>query len=116
MISRKFFGLVASIGFLVAIVCPAPAEEQSGRVRLIMVGDIMIANDQETGEIIARGDDPFAPFAEVLKNPDVAIGNLECVVAEHGEPVEKPYRYLADPKCLGLLKQHFTAFSLANNH
>jgi poly-gamma-glutamate capsule biosynthesis protein CapA/YwtB (metallophosphatase superfamily) len=116
MISRQFLGLVASIGFVVAIVRPAPAEEQSGRVRLIMVGDIMIANDQETGEIINRGVDPFTPFAEVLKNADVAIGNLECVVAEHGEPVEKPYRYLADPKCLPRLKQHFTAFSLANNH
>jgi poly-gamma-glutamate synthesis protein (capsule biosynthesis protein) len=116
MISRRFVALIASIGFLTAIACGAPAEEPSGRVRLIMVGDIMIANDQETGEIIARGDNPFAPFAEVLKNADVAIGNLECVVAEHGEPVEKPYRYLADPKCLALLKQHFTAFTLANNH
>jgi len=116
VISRRFVALVATAGFLATITYAVPAEGQSGRVRLIMVGDIMIANDQETGQIINRGNDPFVPFAEVLKNADVAIGNLECVVAEHGEPVEKPYRYLADPKCLALLKQHFTAFSLANNH
>jgi hypothetical protein len=85
-------------------------------VTLIFVGDIMIADDQETGLLVAQGVDPFEPFAKLLKTPDVAIGNLECVVAEIGEPVKKPYRYRANPRCLPLLKQHFTGFTVANNH
>lgn len=87
-----------------------------GTITLIFVGDIMIANDQETGKLIEQGVDPFEPFAGLLNEPDIAIGNLECVVADQGEPVKKPYRYRASPHCLPLLKQHFTAFSVANNH
>src|SRR5262249_170911 len=35
---------------------------------------------------------------------------------EKGEPVKKPYNFRADPICLPLLKQHFTALTVANNH
>jgi poly-gamma-glutamate synthesis protein (capsule biosynthesis protein) len=81
-----------------------------------MVGDIMLADDQETGKLVARGENPFLPFADVLKAADVSIANLECVVAEHGEKVEKPYNYLESSACLPLLKRYFTGFSVANNH
>ena len=83
---------------------------------MIFVGDIMIADDQETGRLVEDGVDPFEPFAKILKSADIAIGNLECVVANIGEPVKKPYCYRANPRCLPLLKQHFTGFTVANNH
>ena len=83
---------------------------------MIFVGDIMVAHDEETGKLIERGVDPFEPCADLLKNADVTIGNLECVVAEKGERVKKPYNFRADPRCIPLLKKHFTAFSVANNH
>jgi poly-gamma-glutamate synthesis protein (capsule biosynthesis protein) len=96
---------------------PALANENaSGTINLIFVGDIMVAHDEETGKLIEQGVDPFEPFASLLKAADISVGNLECVVAEKGEPVKKPYRYRADPRCLPLLKQHFTAFTVANNH
>jgi poly-gamma-glutamate synthesis protein (capsule biosynthesis protein) len=76
----------------------------------------MVAHDEETCKLIERGIDPFTPFAKILRQADVAIGNLECVVAGKGEPVKKPYRFLAHPRCLPVLKQHFTAFTVANNH
>jgi poly-gamma-glutamate capsule biosynthesis protein CapA/YwtB (metallophosphatase superfamily) len=91
-------------------------DSDSGTVKLIFVGDIMVAHDEETGKLITQGVDPFQPFAALLKDADIAVGNLECVVAEKGERVRKPYNFLADPRCLPSLKQHFTAFTVANNH
>jgi poly-gamma-glutamate capsule biosynthesis protein CapA/YwtB (metallophosphatase superfamily) len=96
---------------------PAVAKDSTtGKVSMVFVGDIMIAHDEETGKLIERGVDPFEPCANLLKNADVTIGNLECVVAEKGEPVKKPYNFRADPRCIPLLKQHFTVFTVANNH
>lgn len=86
------------------------------RVSMVFVGDIMIAHDEETGKIIERGVDPFAPTACLLKCADVTIGNLECVVASKGEKVRKPYNFRADPTCIPLLKKHFDGLSVANNH
>ena len=86
------------------------------QVKLILVGDIMVAHDEETGKLIERGKDPFEPFAKLLKDADVSIGNLECVIAEKGVAVEKPFTFLAHPRCIPPLKRHFTAMSVANNH
>jgi poly-gamma-glutamate capsule biosynthesis protein CapA/YwtB (metallophosphatase superfamily) len=83
---------------------------------MIFVGDIMVAHDEEPGKLIARGVNPFAPCASLLKSADIAVGNLECVVAAKGERVKKPYNFRADPRCIPLLKQHFTVFTVANNH
>ena len=91
-------------------------DNTTDKVTMIFVGDIMVAHDEETGKLIERGVDPFEPCADLLKNADITIGNLECVVAEKGERVKKPYNFRADPRCIPLLKQHFTAFSVANNH
>lgn len=91
-------------------------DESRGQVQLIFVGDIMLAHDEETGKLIERGEDPFEPFAALLKEADIAVGNLECVVAEKGTPVPKPYQFRADPQCIPVLKKHFTAVTVANNH
>src|SRR5690349_15078111 len=117
MQSRRLLERVtlAVIGSLLASSALA-ADNSRSTVKLIMFGDVMFANDEETGKMVARGENPFQPFAEVLKGADVAIANLECVVAEHGEKVEKPYNFLASPTCLPLLKEHFAGFSVANNH
>ena len=83
-------------------------------MNLVFVGDIMVA--ETPGELIARGEDPFQPFAALLSSHDVRIGNLECVVATTGTAEEKPYTFRADPRTLPVLKRHFDAVSLANNH
>jgi poly-gamma-glutamate synthesis protein (capsule biosynthesis protein) len=85
-------------------------------VKLVFVGDIMMARDEETGKLIERGLDPFKPFAGLLNEADFAVGNLECVIAEKGKPLEKPFHFLADPRCIPLLKKHFAAVTVANNH
>jgi poly-gamma-glutamate capsule biosynthesis protein CapA/YwtB (metallophosphatase superfamily) len=112
-------GITKTLIILPCLLAISPAVAKEGTadtVSLIFVGDIMIAHDQETGKLIERGVDPFEPCANLLKNADAAIGNLECVVAEKGDRVKKPYNFRADPSCIPLLKQHFSALSVANNH
>ncbi len=115
MLLRRLLTCLLPFGFLLAN-SAAVAQKAAGTISVIFVGDIMVAHDEETGKLIEQGIDPFKPFAGLLKQADIAIGNLECVVAEAGEPVKKPYRYLAQPRCLPVLKRHFTAFTVANNH
>lgn len=98
-----------------ALLAASPmAHASSGDASLIFVGDIMVA--ETPGELIARGEDPFQPFAALLSSHDVRMGNLECVVATTGTAEEKPYTFRADPRTLPVLKRHFDAVSLANNH
>lgn len=97
--------------------CVADDERRAGadaRVTLVFAGDMML--DGLPGEEIARGIDPFANVASILRAADIAIGNLECVVATGGEPVDKPYVFRAHPRVLPILRRHFHAVSLANNH
>ena len=102
----------ACIGATVAMAETAPA---GPTVTLAFVGDIML--DETPGAEIARGRDPFAPFASILDGADIRIGNLECVVAVGGEAEPgKPYTFRAHPRTLVPLKQHLDAVTLANNH
>lgn len=116
MLLRRLLPSLLSLTWLLVTTAGQAEEQPRGTVRLIVVGDIMFADDQETGKLLEQGVDPFQPFAAQLKDADVAIGNLECVVATIGEPVKKPFRYRANPGCLPILKKHFTGFSVANNH
>lgn len=84
-------------------------------VSLVFVGDIML--DDSPGKVVKRGEDPFAPFAAILKSADIRVGNLECVVATTGSAeADKPYTFRAAPRSLGFVKRHFDAVGLANNH
>jgi len=93
----------------------ARAEAPEPVVSIAFVGDVMLA--ESIGPQIRRGRDPFAPFAALLDSADIRVGNLECVVATRGEAEpDKPYTFRAHPRVLKLLKRHFDALGLANNH
>jgi poly-gamma-glutamate synthesis protein (capsule biosynthesis protein) len=94
---------------------PAAWAQTAPAVSLVFVGDIMLAD--APGKVIRRGEDPFAPFAAILKSADIRVGNLECVVATSGsaEP-DKPFTFRAPPRSLAFVKRHFDAVGLANNH
>lgn len=91
-----------------------PATSNSADVQLIYAGDIMLS--EVVGRAIARGVDPFAECAGILREADATIGNLECVVAAGGAAVDKPYTFRAEPQVLPVLARHFGIVSLANNH
>lgn len=100
--------LLLAFGSLAAVA----AEPQS--IRIVMVGDIMLADGP--GKVIGRGEDPFAPCAELFRGADYRIANLECVIATRGAAVKKPWTFRAHPRCAALVAKHFDAVSLANNH
>ena len=61
---------------------PAFAVEPSGPVSLVFAGDIVL--DDAAGELIERGADPFADFADFFRGADIRVANLECVIASTG--------------------------------
>jgi Bacterial capsule synthesis protein PGA_cap len=83
-------------------------------VSLVFVGDTVL--DDAPGALIARGGDPFADFAPLLASADVRVANLECVVATTGSAGDKNFTFRAHPRVLPVLKTHFDAVALANNH
>jgi poly-gamma-glutamate synthesis protein (capsule biosynthesis protein) len=109
---------------LAAITCLLPAiskpgllqaaEQEQGTVRIVFAGDVML--DGGPGHAVANGLDPFAEFAPILRSADIAVCNLECVLAGGGTQVLKPYTFRGPRESIPLLKRYFSAVSLANNH
>lgn len=89
-----------------------PAAERP--VTLVFAGDTVL--DDAPGALIARGGDPFADFAGVFAGADIRIANLECVVATTGSAGDKNFTFRAHPRVLPVVKKHFDALALANNH
>ena len=83
-------------------------------VTLLFAGDTVL--DDEPGRLIASGGDPFADFAPVFAQADIRIANLECVVATQGDAGHKNFTFRAHPRVLPVVKRHFDAVALANNH
>jgi len=83
-------------------------------VSIVFAGDVML--DGGPGHAITKGIDPFAEFSTHLKAADLAICNLECVISDRGRVAHKPYTFRGAKGSLPLLKQHFSAVSVANNH
>lgn len=94
----------------------APWLAQAGQpsVSLVFAGDVVL--DDAPGALIAAGGDPFAGFAPLFKSADLRIANLECVVATTGTAAGKNFTFRAHPRTLPVLKRHFDAVSVANNH
>jgi poly-gamma-glutamate capsule biosynthesis protein CapA/YwtB (metallophosphatase superfamily) len=84
-------------------------------VSIAFVGDVMLADGP--GQTIRRGKDPLAFVAHMLRKSDIRIANLECVIATKGFPEpDKPFTFRAHPRTLKVVRRHFDAVSLANNH
>lgn len=92
----------------------ARPEASAAAVRLALMGDVMLADGP--GRVIARGGDPFGAVMKAMKDADVRIANLECVIATGGTKAAKPWTFRAHPQVLDVLRRHVDAVSLANNH
>jgi poly-gamma-glutamate capsule biosynthesis protein CapA/YwtB (metallophosphatase superfamily) len=97
---------------------PSPqAEAPSGVVRIAAGGDVMLA--RSVGARILR-DGPevaFAGVADVLREADLAVVNLECAVAAGGTPAAKGYTFRAPPvAAAALAAAGIDVVALANNH
>jgi poly-gamma-glutamate capsule biosynthesis protein CapA/YwtB (metallophosphatase superfamily) len=98
---------------LACIFASSPRAED-GAIRIVFVGDIML--DGGPGHLVTIGRDPFTDVAGILHDADLTIGNLECAIVKKGHAVDKPYTFRGPERALPILKQHFSAVSLANNH
>ena len=112
MAAMKRWLLTCALAFPMTTLAHPAAEGDD--VSVVFVGDVMVA--ETPGKLIAQGVDPFLPFQSLLQAHDLRIGNLECVVATGGTALAKPYTFRAEPRVLPVLKRHFDAMSLANNH
>jgi poly-gamma-glutamate capsule biosynthesis protein CapA/YwtB (metallophosphatase superfamily) len=115
VIGEWLFGFIAVLCLVASDIAQAEEPPMATTVTMAFVGDIML--DELPGMLVQSGEDPFAPFAGILSAADIRVANLECVVSTRGsaEP-GKPYTFRAHPRTLKVLKRHFNALSLANNH
>lgn len=110
---KKLFGLWVALCLSGPVLAQSvPALDKP--VSLVFAGDTVL--DDDPGALIAHGGDPFAHFAAVFASADIRIANLECVVATGGSAGDKNFTFRAHPRVLPVLKTHFDAVALANNH
>jgi len=111
---RLFLRTLIIFSMTILLSLKSDADDDDSTIRLLFVGDIML--DNGPGHAISFGRDPFEACSELLRDADLTIGNLECVVGAGGEQLNKAYTFRAAPDSPKYLKRHFDALSLANNH
>lgn len=88
------------------------------QIKLIAVGDIMLARSVNTSMIrLTDWRYPFLQTAQVLKQADILFGNLESPFGPDCPYTDEGMQFCADPLSLeGLVFAGFDVLSLANNH
>jgi len=109
--------LIGLLALLAAAPAPAADPVERPSLTLAFVGDILLAGRVQQ-EIAREGPGaPFAGVAAILRNADLAVGNLECPLSTRGRAVEKTYTFRASPDTAeSLHAAGFEIVSLANNH
>lgn len=94
----------------------ARATPEPGPITIAFVGDIY-AELSLADRLAGTPDDFVGPFAPVLREADLSIGNLEAAIATGGAPLEKEFTFRAPPTILDALRSGgIDVVSVANNH
>lgn len=115
---RVWLAIVLAFGCVSLATHAQPARAATpGLVRLMAVGDVMLA--QSIGRrIVRRG--PAAPWAGVVglfDQADLVVANLECTISTRGSPWPKDFTFRAPPAAAdSLVAAGIDLVSLANNH
>jgi poly-gamma-glutamate synthesis protein (capsule biosynthesis protein) len=76
---------------------PTPAGDEDGSVRLMVMGDVMLARSVATA-INQRGPGiVFRGVNDELTSADLTVVNLECVIGTTGTPAHKHFTFQAPP-------------------
>lgn len=94
-----------------------PPERQ---VQLALVGDVMLGRHVNEALRVFGPRYPWGNTLHLLRQADVALANMECVVADDGVPWQrtlKTFHFRADPIAVTALQvAGIDAVGLANNH
>jgi poly-gamma-glutamate capsule biosynthesis protein CapA/YwtB (metallophosphatase superfamily) len=87
-------------------------------MRIILLGDVMLGRLVNRHLATALPGHPWGDTLPLLRSADALIVNLECVMADRGEPCPgKTFTFRSDLKNIAVLEAaRVTAVSLANNH
>lgn len=100
----------------IAVANPVEASVERRPITIAFAGDIYVERSLAT----RLEEDPngfVGPFAALLGDADLAIGNLEAALVEDGTPLAKEFTFAAPPAVLDALRQGgFDVLSVANNH
>jgi poly-gamma-glutamate synthesis protein (capsule biosynthesis protein) len=89
---------------------------RSGAV-LAFLGDVVPGRSMELQIERYGAGYPWAGIGHLLRDADLAVGNLECVLSTRGTALEKQYVIRAHPGAVQtLIEAGFDLVSLANNH
>ncbi|MEC0211602.1 CapA family protein [Paenibacillus ehimensis] len=94
-----------------------PPPEQSPRVNLTFVGDVMFGS--KVDDLLQKNgyDYPYKYVKPYLEKADITVANLETPITTRGAAQEKEYVYRSSPKALPELKRAgVDLVNLANNH
>lgn len=95
-------------------------KEEPPEISLVFVGDIMIDRGVRAKvEKVGNGDFrfPFLKIADILREADIAAGNLEGPLSDKGKEAGNLYSFRMLPRALeGLTSAGFDVLFLANNH
>ena len=104
---------------LAALMIFIAAETWAGEntARLAFVGDVMLAETEGTGQLVASGADPYAKVRALLSKADLSVANFESSAGTKGKAdPSKPYSFRTSQAALQGFASVFEAASLANNH
>ena len=94
-----------------------PTGQATKKVTVAFVGDVMLAESEATGRLLAAGGDPFARVRNMLAAADLRVANFESSAGSQGQADPgKPYSFRTAPLALSAFSRVFEAASLANNH
>ena len=95
-----------------------PAVEPAGdEAILVFLGDVAAGRSMEAQLTRYGPGYPWTGLDALLREADLAVANLECVLSTQGEPLNKSYLIRAHPRWGEMLVEGgFDLLTLANNH
>ncbi len=101
-----------------AVACPPPRDDLSDPTLVVaIVGDVLLDRGVKAALERRSLDELLSDVAPVLRDADIAVGNLECALSTRGLRSAKPFSFRGDPAhAASLARAGFDAMSLANNH
>ncbi|MEY2633943.1 MAG: hypothetical protein RIR00_2597 [Pseudomonadota bacterium] len=105
-------------GFLAGLcLALAPMLAHAESTRVAFVGDVMLAETEGTGRLLARGGDPLAQVRDMLAAADFRVANFESSAGSSGRPdPEKPFSFRTAASALRPFATVFEVAGMANNH